>query len=160
MTIAIMKDTHEELRRRVEELRKDIKQNSEDISEAASFGDLSENAEYDSAKERQSMLHYKLNQLQKYMNVEIFDENDITTDVVSFGTVVTLRNNDSGELIEYTVVGPAEYEMENYPNIMTYTSPLAKAMIGKKVGEMVEINRPDKYLSLTIEDIQSAWNAT
>jgi len=158
MAIAIMKDTHKKLRERINDLRQEIQQNSEDISEAASFGDLSENAEYDSAKERQSMLHYKLKQLEQYMNVEIFHEEDINTDVVSFGTVVTLEDNKNGGEQEYCVVGPAEYELENYPNIMTYTSPLAKAMIGKKVGDKVEIKKPNKHLLFTIKDIQSAWN--
>jgi len=156
MAIAIMKDTHEELRERVNEIREQIKKNSQDISEAASFGDLSENAEYDSAKERQSMLHYKLKQLEQYLRVEIFHESDINTEVVSFGTSVTLKDNKTGETIEYNVLGPAEYELENYPNIMTYTSPLAKAMIGKPAGEKVEIKKPEKHLSFTIEQIKPA----
>lgn len=156
MAIAIMKDTHEELRERVNELREEIKQNSQDISEAASFGDLSENAEYDSAKERQSMLHYKLKQLEKFLHVEIFQDSDINTEVVSFGTSVTLKDNNTGETIEYNVLGPAEYELENYPNIMTYTSPLAKAMIGKQTGEKVEIKKPEKHLSFTIKQIKPA----
>ncbi len=157
MPIAIMRDTHQQLRAKINELRKTIKANSEDISEAASFGDLSENAEYDSARERQGMLHYKLKQLEQYMNVEIFDEEDIDTAAVSFGTAVTLKDNKSGECLEYCVVGPAEYELENYPNIMTYKSSLARAMLGKEVGEKVEIKKPDKHLSFTIEDIQPAW---
>ncbi|HKJ67963.1 MAG TPA: GreA/GreB family elongation factor [bacterium] len=156
MPIAIMRDTHGQLRERINDLRQAIKENSEDISEAASFGDLSENAEYDSAKERQSMLHYKLNQLQQYMNVEIFDEEDIDTETVSFGTAVTLKDNKNGKRLEYCVVGPAEYELENYPNIMSYKSSLARAMMGKEIGDKVEIKKPDKHLSFTIEDIQSA----
>lgn len=156
MAIAIMQDTHKELRDRINDLREEIKKNSQDISEAASFGDLSENAEYDSAKERQSMLHYKLKQLEQYLRVEIFQESDINTEVVSFGTAVTLKDNKTGEMIEYNVLGPAEYELENYPNIMTYTSPLAKAMIGKSPGEQVEIKKPEKHLSFTIEKIQPA----
>lgn len=160
MAVALMRDTHEELVKRVEELKQEIRENSQDIKEAASQGDLSENAEYDSAKERQSMLHYKLNQLQMYMNVEIFDEEDINTDVVSFGTQVTLEDTHSGETIVYNLVGPAELELENYENIMTYTSPLAKAMIGKNKEEKVEIKKPDKHLSYIIKDIQSAIGET
>jgi transcription elongation factor GreA len=158
MAIAIMRDTHEELVQRIQELKQEIRDNTQDIKEAAAQGDLSENAEYDSAKERQSMLHYKLNQLQMYMNVEIFDESDINTETVSFGTRVVLDDNKSGETITYNLVGPAELELENYSNIMTYTSPLAKAMLGKEIGDTVEIKKPDKHLSYTIKDIQSAMD--
>ena len=155
MAVAIMKDTHELLRERIKELRNEIDENKQAIREAAAHGDLSENAEYDSAKEKQSMLHYKLNQLQMYMNVEIFDKDDINTDVVSFGTTVRIKDKKNGELKEYNLLGPAEYELENYPNVMTYTSPLAKALIGKEVGETAEIKKPDKHLVFEILEINS-----
>jgi len=155
MAVAILKDTHELLAKRIKQIREEIEKNKKDIQEAVSHGDLSENAEYDSAKERQSMLHYKLNQLQMYMNVEIFDENDINTEVVSFGTSVKIKNKKNGEVQQYNLVGPAEYELENYPDIMTYTSPLAKALIGKEVGETAEIKKPDKHLQFEVMEINS-----
>ncbi|MCF7803642.1 MAG: GreA/GreB family elongation factor [Candidatus Marinimicrobia bacterium] len=155
MAVAILKDTHELLRERIKELREEIDANKDDIRDAAAHGDLSENAEYDSAKEKQSMLHYKLNQLQMYMNVEIFDEGDINTDVVSFGTHVKIKNKKNGEVQEYNLVGPAEYELENYPEVMTYTSPLAKALMGKEVGETAEIKKPDKHLEFEVLEIES-----
>lgn len=155
MAVAILKDTHELLAKRIKEIRNEIEENKKDIQEAASHGDLSENAEYDSAKERQSMLHYKLNQLQMYMNVEIFDEDDINPDVVSFGTNVKIKNKKNGEVQQYNLVGPAEYELENYSDVMTYTSPLAKALMGKEVGEVAEIKKPDKHLEFEILEINS-----
>jgi len=157
MAIAVMSDTHKLLIQRIKSLREEIDRNKQDIKEAAAHGDLSENAEYDSAKERQSMLHYKLNQLQMYMNVEIFNKEDIITDRVSFGTSIQLKDLNSGDDVHYNLLGPAELELENYPDIMTYTSPLAKVLIGKKEGEIAEIKREDKHLKFEIQDIQSAW---
>ncbi len=156
MAVVVMEDTHKLLREKIQALKEEIRENSNDIQQAAAQGDLSENAEYDSAKEKQSMLHYKLKQLQMYSHVEIYRESDIETDRVSFGTKIKLKELNSGEERHYTVVGPAEYELENYPNIMTYTSPLAKALMGKKKGEIATIQKPDKELKFEIKEIASA----
>jgi len=157
MAVVVMEDTYELLRERIENLQEEIRENQNEIERAASFGDLSENAEYDSAKEKQSMLHYKLNQLKMYTNVDVFSKDDVNTDIVSFGTAVELEDLNTGEMKHYTVMGPAEYELGNYPNIMTYTSPLAKALIGKEEGEIAEIKKPDKHLKFEIRDIKPAW---
>lgn len=156
MAVVVMENTHKLLRKRILALQDEIKFNSDDIQKAASHGDLSENAEYDSAKEKQSMLHYKLNQLRMYQNVEIYREEDIETDRVSFGTAIKIEELNSGDIREYTVVGPAELELENYPNIMTYTSPLAKALMGKEIGEVAIMEKPDKVLKFEVKEIKSA----
>ena len=156
MAVVVMEDTHKLLHKKIRDLQDEIKANSDDIQKAAGHGDLSENAEYDSAKEKQSMLHYKLNQLQMYKNVEIYREDDIETERVSFGTAIKVKELNSGDIREYTVVGPAELELENYPNIMTYTSPLAKALMGKEEGEVATIEKPDKVLKFEVKEIKSA----
>lgn len=157
MPVVVMEDTYELLRERIEELQEELRKNQDEIQRTAGFGDLSENAEYDSAKEKQGMLHYKLNQLKMYMNVDIFTKDEVSTDTVSFGTAVKLEDLNTGEIKRYTVMGPAEYELGNYPNIMTYTSPLAKAMIGKEQGDIAEIKKPDKHLKYEIQEIKPAW---
>jgi len=159
MAVVVLEDTHKLLREKIQALKDEIRENSNEIQEAAAQGDLSENAEYDSAKEKQSMLHYKLNQLQMYSRVEIYREDDIETDRVSYGTKIKLKELNSGEIRHYTVVGPAEYELENYSNIMTYTSPLAKALMGKEKGEVATIEKPDKQLKFEILEIESALSS-
>jgi transcription elongation factor GreA len=111
------------------------------IEEARSHGDLSENAEYDAAKERQAFIEGRLSELgYKLGNAEIIDVDDLPKDRAVFACTVVLENVDTGEDVEYQLVGPEESDIEK--GRISVTSPLGKAIIGKKPGEEIVLNAP------------------
>ncbi len=138
MALVLLRSTFEKLLDRIDKIKLDIAQNSKDIGEAASKGDLSENAEYDAAKERQVMLFQSLRHWEEYLGARIIEEKNIKGDQVVYGTEVTAKNLRTNAEEIFQLVGPVEYELELFPNIMTYTSPLGQAMMNKKVGETAE----------------------
>ncbi|GAF78019.1 unnamed protein product, partial [marine sediment metagenome] len=156
MRTVILKDAYNVLLEKIKEIKRDIKQNSKDIARAADFGDISENAEYDAAKERQSELLLSLKNMEAYTKARIIEEKDINIEVISFGTTVRLYDLVNNEIATYTLAGPVEFELEIYPSIMTFTSPLGQALIGKKTGDVVDIELPkkkSKFLVLNIEPV-------
>lgn len=158
MRTVILKEAYDRLLEKIKEVDREIKQNSKDIARAADFGDLSENAEYDAAKERQAELLHTLSYLESYLKARIIEDRDINTDVVSFGTAIKLFDMENNKVTAYTLAGPLEYDLEIYPNIMTFTSPLGQGLIGKKKGEITEIELPrskSKYLVVNIESVSS-----
>jgi transcription elongation factor GreA len=128
---------------------------AERIKQAREFGDIAENSEYDDAKNEQAMLEHRIATLEERLkNARVIAKNEITTDVVSVGTRVRLRDVDAKETIEYTIVGsaeanPAEQKLSN-------ESPVGKAIIGRKKGETVDVTAPRGSLKYKIMDIQAA----
>lgn len=111
------------------------------IEEARSHGDLSENAEYDAAKERQAFVEGRVSELgYKLGNAEIIEVNNLPKDRAVFACTVVLENIDTGEDVEYQLVGPEESNIEK--GRISVTSPLGKAIIGKKAGEEIVLNAP------------------
>ena len=111
------------------------------IEEARSHGDLSENAEYDAAKERQAFVEGRVSELgYKLGNAEIIEVNNLPKDRAVFACTVVLENIDTGEDVEYQLVGPEESDIEQ--GRISVTSPLGKAIIGKKAGEEIVLNAP------------------
>ena len=111
------------------------------IEEARSHGDLSENAEYDAAKERQAFIEGRVSELgYKLGNAEIIEVNNLPKDRAVFACTVVLENTDTGEDVEYQLVGPEESNIEQ--GRISVTSPLGKAIIGKKAGEEIVLNAP------------------
>jgi transcription elongation factor GreA len=111
------------------------------IEEARSHGDLSENAEYDAAKERQAFIEGRVSELgYKLGNAEIIDVDNLPKDRAVFACTVVLENIDTGEDVEYQLVGPEESNIEK--GRISVTSPLGKAIIGKKPGEEIVLNAP------------------
>ncbi len=111
------------------------------IEEARSHGDLSENAEYDAAKERQAFIEGRLSELgYKLGNAEIIDVEDLPHDRAVFATTVLLENVDTGEKVEYQLVGPEESNIKK--GRISVTSPLGKAIIGKKSGDEIVLEAP------------------
>ncbi len=111
------------------------------IEEARSHGDLSENAEYDAAKERQAFIEGRVSELgYKLGNAEIIDVNDLPKDRAVFACTVVLENIDTGDDVEYQLVGPEESNIEE--GRISVTSPLGKAILGKKPGEEIVLNAP------------------
>ena len=119
--------------------RKDI---TEKIKVALGYGDLSENSEYDEAKNEQAFVEGRILQLENMLkNASIVDENDIPTDIVSVGSIVKVKDYDFDEEVEYTIVGSAEADPMNFK--ISNESPVGSALIGKKIGEIVEAIVPD-----------------
>jgi len=119
--------------------RKDI---AEKIKVALSFGDLSENAEYDEAKNEQAFVEGRILQLENMLkNASVIDENEISIEKVSVGSIVKIKDYEFDEEVEYTIVGSAEADPINYK--ISNESPVGIGLIGKKVGEVIEIPVPD-----------------
>ena len=127
-----------ELKRRQQEERPRIIQA---ISEARSHGDLSENAEYHAAKESQSLNEGRIAELEdKLSRAEVIDVSKLSGATVKFGATLTLIDEDTEEEKIYQIVGEAEADVKS--GKVSITSPIARALIGKKVGDTVEVNTP------------------
>ena len=123
------------------------------IAEARSHGDLSENAEYQYAKEQQSLTEGKIADLESAISrVEIIDVKSITGDEIKFGATIEIEDSDSGELSKYQIVG--EYESDIKNNKLSVSSPLARGLINKSVDDVVEINSPKGAKSYTIISVK------
>lgn len=138
-----------ELRRLIEvERRKIIKE----IEEARSHGDLSENAEYDAAKEKQALLEKKIIEIEKkIVSAQVIDTTGIDLKTVAFGAEVLLQDQDSAEEIKYRIVGADEANVN--AGKISINAPLSRALIGKYVGEIVQVKIPagvKKYKILSI----------
>lgn len=111
------------------------------IEEARSHGDLSENAEYEAAKERQAFIEGRVSELgYKLANAEIIDVDNRPKDRAVFACTVMLENVETGEDVSYQLVGPEESNIEK--GRISVTSPLGKALIGKRPGEEIVLNAP------------------
>ena len=112
-----------------------------DISEARAHGDLSENAEYHAAKERQAYIEGRVNELGYKINqADIIETDLLSKEQVLFGARVVLENLDTGEAVEYRVVGPDESDIGK--GRISISSPLGKALLGKKPGDEIKIVAP------------------
>ena len=133
----------------------DLPANAKEISEAREKGDLKENAEYKSARDKQHMLNLTLARLQEELNrATLFDPTTITTNVVSFATEVTLHNNEMDRDEKYTILGPWESDIAN--NIISYMSPFGNAIMDKKVGETATYVVDGHEYSYVIKSIKKA----
>jgi transcription elongation factor GreA len=111
------------------------------IAEARDHGDLSENAEYHAARERQSFIEGRVAELEdKIARAEVIDVTKLSGKVIKFGAKVTLADEDSGEEATYQIVGAEEADVEK--GRLSVTSPLARALIGKQTGDSVEVTTP------------------
>ncbi len=109
------------------------------IAVAREFGDLSENAEYKAAKEKQSILESKILELEnKLANSEIIDISKLSGDIVKFGATVELIDMDTDKKLKYHIVG--EYEANIKKRMISISSPISKELISKKIGDLVEVN--------------------
>ena len=111
------------------------------IAEARAHGDLSENAEYHAAKEKQGFIEAKISELEdKISRAEIIDISQVRGEQVKYGASIRLLDEDTEKEIAYKIV--SEYESDASKGMISITSPLAKALIGKKVNEYLEFNTP------------------
>ena len=126
---------------------------AERIKQALSFGDLSENSEYDEAKNEQAQVETRIVQLEKLLkNAKVIDEDEVTTDVVSVGSKVKMLDMEFDEEVEYSIVGSTETDPDNFK--ISNESPVGAAVIGRKIGEVVEVEVPIGIVKYKILDIQ------
>lgn len=132
--------------------RKEIAQK---IKEAREQGDLSENAEYDAAKDEQRSIEARIEELEKIIkNAEVIDESNIDNDTVSIGSTVKFYDEEFDEELEYRIVGSTESDI--LKGLISNESPLGKALIGSKIGEEVEVEAAEgisKYKILGISRV-------
>lgn len=122
------------------------------LKEARSFGDLSENAEYDEAKNEQAMLEARINEIDFLLsNAVVVDDEDISVNEVGIGSIIKLKDLDTDEVEELTIVGSTESDPDN--NKISDESPIGKSAIKKKVGDVIEVDAPVGILKFEILEI-------
>ena len=122
------------------------------IAEARDKGDLSENAEYDAAKEAQGLLEMKIAQLKELVaNARIIDESKLTTDEIQLLSRVRMRNVDTGSEMEYTIV--ADSEADTRAKKIAISTPIARGLLGHKLGDVVDITVPAGVMRFEILEI-------
>jgi transcription elongation factor GreA len=154
--VILTKEGYNRLRDEIEHLSTQKRREVADrIKTAREFGDITENAEYDDAKNEQAMLEARIAKLQERIaGARVIEKREIAKDVVSIGAKVRLRDVDAKQTVEYHIVGsaeanPAEHKLSN-------ESPVGKAIIGKKKGETVEVTTPRGSLKYKIMEIKAA----
>ena len=154
--VILTKEGYDKLRKEIEHLSTDKRREVADrIRHAREFGDITENSEYDDAKNEQAMLEHRIATLEEQLRAaRVISKKDIAKDVVSVGSKVKLRDVGAKETVEYQIVGSAEANPAE--NKLSNESPVGKAIIGRKKGETVEVTAPRGSLKFKILEIKAA----
>ncbi len=125
---------------------------AEKIKVALSFGDLSENSEYDEAKNEQGIVESRIAEIEATLaHAQIIDSDDITTEKVGIGTVVKIFDKDMDEEMEFQIVGTSEANIDK--GQMSDESPIGAALLGRKIGDVVDVETPSGTIQFEILDI-------
>ncbi len=140
--VPVTREGYEALKKELENLKRvERPQNIQAIEEARAHGDLSENAEFAAAKDRQGFIEGRIGELEyKIANADVIIPDKLPKDRAVFGTTVLLENIDTGEEVEYQLVGPDESDIDK--GRISITSPLGKAILGKKPGDELTLVVP------------------
>lgn len=151
--VPITPDGYQKLKEDLKRLKSvDRPANMAAIEQARGHGDLSENAEYHAAKERQSLIDLKIRDVEdKLARVEVIDPAKLKGDTVVFGAKVTVRDEDSGDEATYQIVGDDESDIKS--GRLSISSPLARGLIGKTVDDMCEVRTPKGVREYSIRKI-------
>lgn len=149
LTVQGLKKLEEELEQYKSVRRRDV---AERIKQAIEFGDISENSEYEDAKNEQAWIEGRILTLEKMLrNAKIIDDENLGTDEVTLGSTVMIRDLEFDEVLEYTIVGSMEADPGN--SMISNESPVGKAILGKSKGSVVEVIVPAGVLKYQIVDI-------
>ncbi len=149
LTVEGLKKLEEELEQYKTVKRREVAQR---IKQAIEFGDISENSEYEDAKNEQAFIEGRILTLEKMLrNAKIIDDENIGTEEVSLGSTVILKDMEYGDDVEYTIVGSIEADPEK--SRISNESPVGKAILGQRKGSVVEVNVPAGVLKYQIVDI-------
>ncbi|MBP5999796.1 MAG: transcription elongation factor GreA [Sediminibacterium sp.] len=151
--VYVTQETFDKMREELQRMKSvDRPAASRAIAEAREKGDLKENAEYDAAKEAQGMLESKIKQLEVAVsNAKIVDTSTIDTSKVTILTKVTITNQATKKTITYQLVGEKEADLK--AGKISASSPIGKGLIGKKVGEIAEVQAPNGVMKFSIDNI-------
>ena len=154
--VILTADGYKKLQQEIDVLRNDKRREvAERIRIAREFGDIAENAEYDDAKNEQAMLEHKIAQLEeRILSARVITKKEISKDAVSVGSHVRLRDMQANKTFEYHIVGSAEANPAE--NKLSNESPVGKAIIGHKKGDVVEVTAPRGSLKFKILEIKAA----
>ena len=154
--VLLTPEGYEKLTQELELLRTEKRREVADrIRIAREFGEIAENAEYDDAKNEQAMLEHKIAQLEeRLLSARVISKKEISKDTVSVGAKVTLRDIAARKSFEYHIVGSAEANPAE--NKLSNESPVGKAIMGRKKGEVVEVAAPRGALKFKIMEIKAA----
>lgn len=154
--VPITREGYERLRKELERLQREERPKViKAIEEARGHGDLSENAEYEAAKERQALVEAQINDLcDKLSRCRIIEDFERSEDRVTFGCTVVVEDMDTGVTERYRLVGPYEAQVER--GTISITSPIGKALLGREVGDEVEVKTPKGIRRLEILSVE--WN--
>jgi transcription elongation factor GreA len=154
--VILTPEGYEKLKQEIDYLQTEKRREvAERIRVAREFGDIAENAEYDDAKNEQAMLEHKIAQLEeRLLAARVISKKEISKDTVSIGSRVRVRNMDAGKTFEYHIVGSAEANPAE--NKLSNESPVGKAIMGHKKGDVVEVSAPRGSLKFKILEIKAA----
>lgn len=131
------------------------KEVAERIKTAISFGDISENSEYEDAKNEQAFIEGRILTLEKMLrNARIINNTEVNANIVSIGSTIKLKDLEYGDVVEYTIVGSAE--SDPLDNKISNESPVGQALLGKTAGDVVDVNVPAGVIQYEILDIKKA----
>ncbi len=144
------------LKKELEDLYQQREKNKEDIAQARSYGDLSENSEYDEAKKEQGQIATRIYEVEQMINnAEIIDDSAIDATAVSVGSVVTVDHKERGLQVTYHIVG--SYETDPRQGKISDVSPIGSALIGMHAGDSVEVDLPNgSKIHLTVKSVTRA----
>ncbi len=150
------KEGYAALQRELADLYAQREKNKEDIAQARSYGDLSENSEYDEAKKEQGRLAVRIMEVEQMINTAtILDDRDVDTSVVSVGSIVTVDHKEKGTKVTYHIVG--SYETDPRQGKISDVSPIGSALVGNRAGSSVEVELPNgNKVHLTIKKVTRA----
>ena len=154
--VILTREGYEKLTAEIEYLQTEKRREiAERIRIAREFGDISENAEYDDAKNEQAMLEHRIATLEeRLVEARVVAEDEISTDVVSIGSTVRLKDVEGKSTVEYHIVGSAEANPEERK--LSNESPVGRAIMGRKKGETVEVTVPRGTMKFKILEIKLA----
>ncbi len=150
------KEGYAALQKELSDLYAQREKNKEDIAQARSYGDLSENSEYDEAKKEQGQIAMRILEVEQMINnAEIMDERDIDYSVVSVGSIVTVDHKERGCEVVYHIVG--SYETDPRAGKISDVSPIGSALVGSHAGDQLEIDLPNgAKVHLTVKSVTRA----
>ena len=157
--VPMTREGYEHLKRELERLRTEERRKaSQAIADARGHGDISDNAEYDAAKEHQAFVEKRIGDLEgKLAAAQVIDTSNLTGDRVTFGSTVHLRDGNGGEEVRYRIVGSDESDVKQ--GKISVSSPLARALIGKGPGDEVVVHAPGGKKAYEILRVNFPWGS-
>jgi transcription elongation factor GreA len=152
--IVLTSTGHDKLTQRLDHLRNvQRREVAERLRDSKQFGDLTENAEYEDAKTHQALVESQISEIRRVLQVaQILDPADIPTDHIGIGSIVKMTNLENDDEWEFTLVNSVEADPDN--ELISDVSPIGEALVGKKVGDVVQIEVPNGNLQYRIESIR------